>query len=226
VRIAILGTGVVGRTLAGGLEAAGHDIAVGTRDPRATLARTDTGPMGTPPYAVWQEEHPDVALLPYPDAAAHGDVVVLATAGDGALGAVELAGREDLAGKVLVDVTNPLDFSGGFPPTLTVCNTDSLAEQIQRAVPDAKVVKALNTVSASVMVQPGSVADGDHSIFVSGDDADAKATVTSLLRELGWRDVIDLGALNTARGPEMYLPVWLRLMGALGTPAFNVKVVR
>jgi predicted dinucleotide-binding enzyme len=226
VRIAILGTGVVGRTLAGGLEATGHDIAVGTRDPRVTLARTGTDRMGTPPFAVWQEEHPDVALLPYPDAAAHGDVVVLATAGDGALAAVEAAGRHALAGKVLIDVTNPLDFSEGFPPLLSVSNTDSQAERIQRAVPDARVVKTLNTVMAGLMVDPASVAGGDHSVFVSGDDADAKATVTSLLHELGWRDVIDLGELRCSRGPEMYLPLWLRLMGALGTPAFGIKIAR
>lgn len=226
MKIAILGTGVVGRTLAAKLADAGHDVAVGTRDPRATLARSEPDAMGTPPYRDWQEAHGDVVLLPYPDAADHGEVVVNATSGDGALDAIELAGPHRLAGKVLVDVSNPLDFSTGFPPTLSIKDTDSLAERIQRSVPEALVVKTLNTVTAAVMVDPAAVGDGDHSIFVSGDDAEAKATVTELLRTLGWRDIVDLGELSTARGQEMLLPLWLRLMRALGTPQFGIKVVR
>jgi predicted dinucleotide-binding enzyme len=226
VKIAILGTGVVGRSLAAGLAAAGHDVAVGTRDPDATLARTEPDAMGNPPYHVWAEEHQDIALVPYAEAAAHGEVVVNATSGDGALSAIELAGPERLAGSILVDVSNPLDFSAGFPPTLSVKDTDSLAERIQRAAPGAKVVKTLNTVSAAVMVAPGSVAGGDHTIFLSGDDAEAKSTVAALLKELGWRDVVDLGDLSTARGQEMFVALWLRLLLALDTPRFGVKVAR
>ena len=136
-----------------------------------------------------------------------------------------LAGAANLAGKVVVDVSNPLDFSQGMPPTLSVKDTDSLGEQVQRAFPDARVVKTLNTLNAELMVDPGRLGR-PHTVFVSGDDAAAKETVTGLLRELGHQDVVDLGGIETARGTEMYLPLWLRLMGALGTVDFNVHVVR
>jgi predicted dinucleotide-binding enzyme len=226
MKIAILGTGMVGRALAGGTASLGHEVAIGTRDPQATLARSDTGAMGSAPYSTWQADHGDVTLLPFADAAAHGELVVNATSGGSSLEVLRLAGADNLAGKVLVDVANPLDFSGGFPPTLSVKDTDSLAEQIQRAFPEARVVKTLNTLNAAMMVDPTDLAGGDHTIFVSGDDADAKATVTELLGSFGWTDIIDLGDLSTARGTEMLLPIWLRLMNALGTPAFNFKIVR
>jgi predicted dinucleotide-binding enzyme len=226
MKIAVLGTGGVGRTLAGGAASLGHDVAIGTRDPQATLARTDTDQMGNQPYSAWQADHADVALLPFADAAAHGEVVINATSGEVSLEVLGLAGAEHLAGKVLIDVANPLDFSAGFPPTLSVKDTDSLAEQIQRAFPDAKVVKTLNTLNAVLMVEPAQLAGGDHTIFISGDDATAKATAIELLNGFGWQDIIDLGDLSTARGAEMLLPIWLRLMNALGTPAFNFKIVR
>jgi predicted dinucleotide-binding enzyme len=114
-----------------------------------------------------------------------------------------------------------------MPPSLTVCNTDSLGEQIQRAFPAARVVKALNTVNAQVMVDPAGVGGGDHDLFVCGDDAEAKRQVTDWLGEwFGWRNVVDLGDISTARGTEMLLPLWVRLWAALGTPRFNLKVVR
>ena len=138
---------------------------------------------------------------------------------------LSLAGADNLAGKVLVDIANPLDFSNGFPPTLFVKDTDSLGEQIQRAFPQARVVKTLNTLTASLMVDPRALGESS-TIFVSGDDAQSRATVRSLLESFGHDDVIDLGPLETARGTEMLLPLWLRLMGALGTGAFNFKVVR
>lgn len=226
MKIAVLGTGNVGRTIAGRLAGLGHDVAIGTRNPQDTLSRTDGDAMGNPPFSVWHGEHSDVRLLPYDEAAGSAELVFNACSGDGSLPALRLTGAANLAGKVLVDVANPLDFSRGFPPTLLVKDSDSLAEQIQAAFPDAKVVKTLNTVNASVMVDPEAVAGGEHSIFLSGDDAGSKATVGDLLRSFGWRDVIDLGDLSTARGAEMLLPLWLRLMNALGTPAFNFKVVR
>jgi predicted dinucleotide-binding enzyme len=136
------------------------------------------------------------------------------------------AGAENLDGKILIDVSNPLDFSKGFPPTLTVCNTDSVGEQIQRAFPGLKVVKTLNTTTCTVMVDPSRV-PGEHDLFVSGDDAGAKATVTAFLkREFGWKHVIDLGDITTARGTEMVLPLWVRLYGAFQSPFFNFHVVR
>jgi hypothetical protein len=152
--------------------------------------------------------------------------VVNATAGAVALDALRLAGEAHLAGKPLVDISNPLDFSRGFPPTLSVLNSDSLGEQIQRAFPSARVVKTLNTVSAPVMVDPGGLAGGDHTIFMSGNDADAKEQVAALLRAPGWRDIVDLGDISTARGTAMFLPLWLRPYGALGNAAFNVRVTR
>ncbi len=127
---------------------------------------------------------------------------------------------------MLIDIANPLDFSHGMPPSLSVCNTDSLGEHIQRAFPRARVVKTLNTVNANVMVAPKELAGGDHTMFVCGNDAEAKRTVTGLLGEFGWTDIVDLGDITAARATEMYLPLWLRLFGAAGSPTFSIKVVR
>ena len=226
MKIAVLGTGIVGRTIAGGCAELGHEVAIGTRDPQATLSRTEQDAMGNPPFSVWHAEHEHIRLLAFAEAAASAEAIVNASSGGGSLQVLSLAGAENLAGKVLIDVSNPLDFSAGFPPTLLVKDTDSLAEQIQRAYPDAKVVKTLNTLNAALMVAPRSLADGDHSVFVCGNDPAAKATVTELLRGFGWREVIDLGDIAGARGVEMVLPLWLRLMNVLGTPAFNFKIVR
>lgn len=223
--VAVLGTGMVGRALASRLDELGHAVTMGTRDVDATRARVAADTDTETPSA-WLERHPGVQLASFRDATAGVDLVVAALNGERALTALEAAGEDHLAGRVLLDVSNPLDFSAGFPPTLTVCNTDSLAEQIQRRFPGARVVKSLNTVNAAVMVDPGGLADGDHTVFVSGDDDEARATVTALLRELGWTDVLDLGPLSTARGPEMYLALWLRLMGAVGTPRVSIRVVR
>jgi predicted dinucleotide-binding enzyme len=226
MRIAVLGTGTVGRTIAGRLAELGHEVVVGTRDPESTMARTDPDAMGNPPYPVWQADRPGIRLAPYAEAAADGELVVNATGGSGSLDALNLAGEANLAGKVLLDVSNPLDFSRGFPPSLFVSDTDSLAEQIQRTFPEARVVKSLNTMTAALMVDPGRVGGGDHSTFVSADDPEAKKTVVDLLVSMGHTDVIDLGDLSTARAAEMLLPVWVRLMGALGTPYLQFKIVR
>jgi hypothetical protein len=221
MKYAVLGTGMVGRTVSARLAELGHDVVVGTRDPQATLARTD----GDAPYAAWAAEHPDVSLATFADAAADAEVVIHAGSGLAALDLLARAGAEHLAGKVLVDISNPLDFSAGFPPTLFVKDTDSLGEQIQRAFPEARVVKTLNTLTADLMVRPDLLPE-TSSVFVSGDDAEAKAVATAMLTEFGHADVIDLGDLSTARGTEMLLPVWLRLMGSLGTATFNFKIVR
>lgn len=228
MRIGVLGTGMVGRAFAVKLAELDHEVLIGTRDPAATLARQEPDPgYGIPPFGVWHEQHPGVKLGTFAGAAAHGELVVNATAGAASLDVLRLAGEANLEGKVLVDIANALDHSQGMPPSLLVANTDSLGERIQRAFPATRVVKALNTMNALLMVNPRQLADGDHTVFVCGDDPDAKALVTGLLTEgFGWRDVIDLGDITTARGPEMLLPLWLRLWGALGTPMFNVKVVR
>jgi len=226
VKIAVLGTGTVGRAVAAKLSDLGHEATVGTRDPQATLARTEPDAMGNPAFSAWHAEHPAVRLATFAEAAEQADLVVNATNGGVSIEVLNQAGAANLAGKVLLDIANPLDFSQGFPPSLFVKDTDSLGEQIQRAFPETKVVKSLNTMTAALMVEPGLAAGGDHSVFVSGDDAAAKQTVIDLLKSIGHTDVIDLGELSTARGTEMLLPIWLRLMGKLGTAQFNFKIVR
>jgi 8-hydroxy-5-deazaflavin:NADPH oxidoreductase len=226
VRFGILGTGVVGKTIAVRLDGLGHDVIVGTRNPEETLSRTDPDQYGNPPFGAWQEEHPEIRLGTFAEAAAHGDMVVNATAGAVSLEALEQAGEDNLNGKILIDISNPLDFSKGMPPTLLVSNTDSLGEQIQRRFPEAKVVKTLHTMNAYLMVDPAQLAATDHTVFVSGDDAEAKARVSELLRSFGWSDIIDLGDITTARGTEMVLPIWVRLFGVFQKPIYNFKIVR
>jgi predicted dinucleotide-binding enzyme len=201
VRIAVLGTGTVGRTLAGKLRELGHEVAVGSRTEKADAVE-------------------------FADAAAGAELVVNATAGTASLEALHAAGAENLAGKVLLDVSNALDFSRGRPPRLSVCNDDSVGEQIQREFPDTRVVKSLNTVNASVMVDP-SLVPGEHSVFVSGNDDGAKAQIRELLMSFGWPEssIVDLGDISTARGAEMYLALWLRLFAAVQTPNFNIRVI-
>jgi 8-hydroxy-5-deazaflavin:NADPH oxidoreductase len=217
MKIAVLGTGPVGRAVAGRLAELGHEVTIGTRDPGDTAGRKE--------YAGWAAEHPAVRLGGFAEAAAGAELVVNASGGDVALGILESAGAGNLAGKVLLDISNPLDGSKGFPPTLFVKDDDSLAETIQRAHPEAKVVKSLNTMNNSVMVDPQRLGE-DTTVFVSGDDPEAKSTVTGLLRQMGHGDVIDLGGIETARGPEMWLPLWIRINLALGGNDFNIKVVR
>jgi predicted dinucleotide-binding enzyme len=227
MQIGIFGTGVVGQTLASALSDNGHSVMIGTRDPKDTLAREKGNQFNPISFKEWQKANAKVRLGTFADAARFGEVLVNATSGGGAVPAVQAAGADAIGDKIIIDVSNPLDFSKGFPPTLSICNTDSLAEQLQRAVPRAKVVKALNTVTANVMVNPKAVNGGDHTLFVSGNDAEAKAKVTRWLGEwFGWKDIADLGDITSARGSEMLLPLWLRLMGVMGTPMFQLKVVR
>jgi len=224
MKIGIVGSGVVGQTIGAKLVERGEDVVLGTRSPGNLNDKRGFGQS----LDEWLKAGGSKARVgTFADAAAHGEVVINATSGTGSLEALRLAGEQNLSGKILIDVSNPLDFSKGMPPTLTVCNTDSLGEQIQRAFPEAKVVKTLNTTNAHVMVDPASVAGGDHDLFVSGNDTGAKARVKELLRQwFGWRNVIDLGDITTARGAEMLLPIWLHLWGAVGSPMFNFKIAR
>lgn len=214
MKIAILGTGMVGVALGTKLAALGHKVIMGSRtadNPKAVewaAANGENASCGT-----------------FFSAAAFGEVLFNCTSGQASLEALQLAGRENLSGKVLIDVANPLDFSNGMPPTLSVCNTDSLGEVLQRQFPDLKVVKTLNTMNCQLMVNP-SLLESAGSIFMSGNDATAKATVKGILEEFGWVDIIDLGDITTARGTEQLLPIWIRLMGALGTPMFNFSIVK
>jgi 8-hydroxy-5-deazaflavin:NADPH oxidoreductase len=160
MRFGILGTGVVGKTIATRLASLDHDVMIGTRDPQETLSRTDPDQHGNPPFSAWQQEHPEVKLGTFGEAAAHGEMVVNATAGALSLEALKQAGEENLNGKILIDISNPLDFSKGMPPTLSVSNTDSLGEQIQRRFAEARVVKTLNTMNAYLRVDPTQLAGG------------------------------------------------------------------
>jgi 8-hydroxy-5-deazaflavin:NADPH oxidoreductase len=200
MRIGVLGTGMVGRTISGKLEALGHDVRVGSR----------TAGDGKVVFA---------------DAAAHGEVLFNCTAGSGSLDALAAAGEENLAGKLLIDVSNALDFSGGGPALFTT-STDSLGERIQAAFPAARVVKALNTMNCTVMVDPGLV-PGDHVVFVCGNDDAAKDEARELLGEFGWpaERIVDLGDISAARGTEMYVMLWVLLMRTTGSATFNIAVL-
>lgn len=216
MNIGVLGTGGVGRAIATRLVELGHVVCMGTRDPENPNARDWLATVGTARGA---------RVGTFADAAAHGAILVNATSGEGSIAALRLAGERNLHGKVLLDVSNPLDSSTGFPPSLSVVNTDSLAEQIQRTFPALKVVKTLNTVTADVMVNPQQLPE-DTTMFVAGEDAEAKATAADILRSFGWRSILDLGGITSARGMEMYIQLWISLRLAQGTNGFNLKVVR
>jgi 8-hydroxy-5-deazaflavin:NADPH oxidoreductase len=213
MRIGILGTGIVGKTVGVKLVKLGHEVRMGSRSAGGETAR------GWVKTAGGRSTEGTFA-----DAATHAELVFNCTPGAVSLDALKAAGARNLEGKTLVDVSNPLDFSKGMPPTLSVCNTDSIGEQIQRAFPTAKVVKSLNTVTVGVMVDPALI-PGVHTMFVSGNDAKAKAQVIDLLKTgFGWKEVMDLGDITGARAQEMILPLWLRLYTKLKTPNVNIHV--
>lgn len=213
MKYGVLGTGMVGLAISNRFAELGHEVMIGTRDPSRSREKLkslqDTVKAGT-----------------FAQAAAFGEILFNVTGGAVSLEALRMAGQANMKDKVLVDISNPLDFSKGMPPSLLVSNTDSLGEQIQRAFPDTKVVKSLNTVTAVIMVNPRAVAGGDHDMFVCGNDAVAKEVVTGILKEFGWSHITDLGDLTAARAMEMYLPLWLRLWGALENGMFNIRIVR
>jgi len=217
MKIAVLGTGTVGHTLAGKLVELGHEVMMGSRE------------AGNPKGTDWAAgSGPNASSGSFAQAAAMAEVVINATPGTVSLAALSEAGEANLDGKVLLDVSNPLDSSAGFPPSLSVSNTDSIAETIQRTFPRTRVVKSLNTMSALVMVDPQRLAGGDHDVFMAGDDPDAKSVVESLLRGFGWQPsrIRDLGGLDAARGMEMWLPLWLRIfMKQPRGKLFNLAIV-
>ncbi len=216
MKIAVLGTGQVGETLATKLVSLGHKVRMGSRTANNEKA------------IVFADKFSENASYgTFADAAAFAEIIVNATSGENAIEALTLAGENNLNGKVLIDVSNPLDFSKGQPATLLQVNTTSLGEEIQAKFPDVKVVKTLNTMWNGLMVNPKMVNNGDHNVFVSGNDADAKEKVKEILVSFDWTssNIIDLGDITTARGPEMYLPLWLRIWGATNNGAFNIKIV-
>jgi len=213
MKIALLGTGMVGHAIGNKLIELGHQVMMGSRTPDNAKAMEWSDANGA-----------NASNGTFQEAAAFGEWIFNCISGQASLEALQLAGRENLSGKILIDLANPLDFSKGMPPTLSVCNDDSLGEVIQRQFPDAKVVKTLNTMNCQLMVNPGLLKE-DTTVFVSGNDQEAKSEVTGLLNEFGWKQIVDLGDITTSRGTEQLLPVWIRLMVALGTPMFNFRVV-
>lgn len=217
MKIAVLGTGNVGQTIGSRLIELGHQVMMGSRTSSNEKA------LG------FAEKHAGKGSAgTFKEAAAFGELIFNCTSGAGTLAALELAGEENLNNKILIDLANPLDFSKGIPPTLSLVNTTSLAEQIQQNFPAVKVVKALNTMWCGLMVNPALINNGDHNTFIGGNDEASKTIVKNLLMTFGWSEsnIIDLGDITSARGTEMYLPLWLRIYGAGGTGAFNIKIVK
>lgn len=215
MKIGILGTGMVGKAIGTKLVQLGHNVKMGSR----TAANEKAGEWVKASGA-------NASQGTFADAASYGEILFNCTRGMASLDALGLAGASNMNGKVLIDISDPLDFSKGMPPTLSVCNTDSLGEQIQRTYPRVNVVKTLNTMNCNIMVNP-SLLPGSHDVFISGNDAGAKDTVVDILKNwFGWKTVIDLGDITTARGTEMLLPIWVRLMGKFQSPQFNFKIVR
>jgi len=223
MKIGIIGSGVVAQTLGAGLVEQGHDVVLGTRDPQKLDEKKNFA--GT--LREWLVKVQNKAkIVTFPEAAAHGEVLINATSGTISLEALKLAGADKVGSKILIDTANELDFSKGMPPRALASQDNCLAEKIQAAFPNLKVVKSMNTLSALVMTNPKGLHGGDHTLFVSGNDAEAKATVTSLWKSFGWSDVLDLGDVSASRGPEMYMGMWIRLWGATQTGTLNIKVVR
>jgi 8-hydroxy-5-deazaflavin:NADPH oxidoreductase len=223
MKIAVLGTGMVGRGFATKLTSLGHEVTIGTRN----VETTQTSKVGDATFTEWLAASGGIGLRTYRDASADADLVLNATAGVHSLEALESIGDEVLGGKVLLDLAIPLDLSNGMPPTLTTANSDSLGEQIQRAFPSARVVKSLHTMYFEVMLDPSRI-PGEHDVFVAGNDEDAKEVVRGLLAEFGWpaKSIIDLGDITTARATEMYSRLFFALYGQLRTFDFNIHVVR
>ena len=213
MQIAVLGSGVTGQTIGSKLLELGHEVMMGSRD------------EANPPAVAWAKEEGQHALYgTFMNAAAFGEIIFNCTLGSSSLEALQQAGAANLKGKILIDTSNPLDRSTDMW-TLTICNDDSLGEQIQRAFPETKVVKTLNTVNANVMVDPAKLLERTH-VFVSSDDIEAKATVVRILRDwFGWREIIDLGGIETSRGVEMYVLLWHNLRNAVSSQRFNIKIV-
>ena len=226
MKIGIIGSGIVAQTLGGKLIEIGHDVVLGTRDPSKLDEKKNMAGTLREWLAKTGKGENKGKVVTFEDAAAHGELLISAVHGQNTIEALKLAGADKVGPKVLIDTGNELDFGKGMPPGSLASQTNCLAERIQAAFPTLKVVKSLNTIGAAVMVAPQALAGGEHTVFVSGNDAAAKAAVAEVLKSFGWKDVLDLGDISSARGPEMYMAMWLRLWGATGTGMINVKVVR
>jgi 8-hydroxy-5-deazaflavin:NADPH oxidoreductase len=227
MKVAILGTGSVAQTWAKRLVELGNEVTLGTRHVENTLAKTEKDRYGTATVKAFLAEN-KVELKTFADAVADAEIVVNATMGSGSIDAVAAAAPK-MQGKVLIDVSNPLDFSGGGLPSLIkeLSNTNSLGEEIQKQNPNIKVVKTLNTMWCGLMVNPKMNNEGNHTNFMCGNDAEAKAQAKDFIKQFGWADenILDLGDITNARGTEGILPIWLRVWNATQNGGFNLKVV-
>ena len=212
MKIGVLGTGMVGATIATKLVQLGHHVTMGSRTPDNRTAAHWTKLNGI-----------NASQGTFSDAVLYSELIFLCTKGEATLEVVRTVGPDAFREKVVVDVSNPLDFSHGMPPSLLICNTESLAEHVQKALPYAKVVKTLNIVNCEIMIDPPKA--GNPTMLLCGNDGEAKATVTALLKDFGWTDIVDLGDIKAARGTEMLLPVWLSLLNVVGHPHFGFKIV-
>ncbi len=230
MKISIIGTGSVGQTLASALSDLGHEVVIGTRNVSEKLSATEKDGYGNPPFIEWHNLNPGVKLETFTKSAAFGELIINASNGASSVEALKLAGADNLAGKILIDIANPLDFSKGMPPSLLpgLNNTYSLGEEIQKTFPDTKVVKTLNTMWCGLMVNPSIIGNGNHVNYICGNDADAKNNVKKLLNQFGWKqeNIIDLGDITGARASESVLHIWLRLWGVLPHGPFNFNLVR
>ena len=224
-----MGTGGVGQAYASKFIILGQEVMMGTRNVSQKLAETAKDGYGNPPFSEWHSKNTAVKLGNFEDAAIFGEIILNATMGVNSVNALKMAGIKNLNGKILIDVANPLDFRNGMPPSLLpeLSNTNSLGEEIQKTFPDVKVVKTLNTMWNGLMVNPAMLNGGDHNVFICGNSSEAKEDVKEILQSFGWQDknILDLGDISAARGTEMYLPLWLRILSTTGNGAFNIKIV-
>lgn len=218
---------MVGRAFALRLTNLGHDVRIGTRVPSETIARTEPDSKGIPAFRYWAAENPDIKLVTMAEASQDADLIINATEGTHTLSAFQAAGKENLDGKIILDLALPLSFSPDRPPHLSFANDDSLGERLQRMLPTSHVVKSLNTMAFPVMLNPEKL-PGHHNVFVSGNSLSAKKVVSDFLRELGWPDdaIIDLGDLITARSTEMYANLLFNVSAVYGTYEFNIAIIR
>ncbi|MBR9861163.1 NAD(P)-binding domain-containing protein [bacterium] len=223
MKITIIGTGMVGRILAPRILEMGHEVTMETRNVSETLKRS----LGESSFKDWMGENEELHLARFGDSCSIADVIINATNGRNSIAALQIAGKSNLKGQTILDLSNPLEFRPGEPPSLFVSNTDSLGEQIQREFPESHIVKSLNTLTAGLMLNPKKL-DGNHVVFVCGDNSRAKQNVVTFLESAGWtsQSIIDLGDIKGCRGMEQSLPLWLRLWQTLGTLDFNFNVVK
>lgn len=230
MKIAILGTGNVGQSFAEKLVSLGHEVKMGTRNVSTTMERKSTDNYGSLPFGEWHSKNGKVQLMTFKDAVSESEIVINALQGATALSVIRSCNKSDFDNKIVIDISNPLDFSQGFPPALLegLNNTNSLGEEIQKELPKAKIVKTLNTMWSGLMVNPTMINNGEHQNYICGNDKEAKEKVITLLLSFGWskENILDLGDITNARGTESTLLIWTRIYGATQNGAFNMKLVK